>query len=134
MVGLAVSFIFVCSLLWTMLLTKESQLRELKADAELFKFRSTTLLRGWNATRLWVETWMVSYVLAAGIKTAEHKFIGRNKESGWIMFMIVVGCELFLGWMLSILLHSASRKTQRLLLKQTFPQDYDERVDVQATA
>jgi len=116
-----VSFILVSSLLWSTLLTKESKIQELKLDSRITGSGSrTTVLRGWNPVRLWIETWASSYFLADIIKAIEKKYVAPVKTSvGVLMFTGIVLCETVMGYTLLGLTSILSKKTKKKLLEQS---------------
>jgi len=116
-----VSLMLVTSLLWSTLLTKESKIRELKLDSGLTgSSRRTTILRGWNPVRLWIETWASSYLLADTIKAIEKKYVAPAKTSaGVLIFTGIVFCEIVIGYILLALTSILSKKTKKKLLEQS---------------
>jgi len=86
----------------------------LKLDAGLTgSSRRTTILRGWNPVRLWIETWASSYLLADTIKAIENKYVVHAKTSAGILtFTGIVFCEIVIGYILLALTSIFSKKNQ----------------------
>lgn len=70
--------------------------------------------------RLWIETWVSSYLLADSIKSVEKKYIGTLKTSqGFFIYVVIVVCEIVFGYILLALTGSLNKNTKKQLIEQS---------------
>jgi len=113
-----VAFLLISILLWVTLITNESQIKEVQMVPGTKK-RRTTVLRGWNPLRLWIETWAASYLLAACVKKVENKYISPARtSSGYLLFVIIVFCEILVGYGLLAMTSNFNNKIKEQLMIQ----------------